>query len=113
VCKSLLPSLTLAASSKSEWLEIIIASDDAGPRHRAYVTAYGLENIPYVVSEPLGQALGVSALPHATVINENGRIVATSRVNSRAELERLIEPRAGSVASLQAFVEKRPAGRGQ
>jgi methylamine dehydrogenase accessory protein MauD len=110
VCKSLLPTLTSAASSGR--LDIVLASDDAGPQHRAYVAAHGLEAISYVVSEPLGAALGVSRLPHATLIDENGLIAAMAQVNSRAQLESLIEVATGSVASLQAFLAKRPAGRG-
>ena len=108
-CKSLLPTLKSAASAEADWLDIIMASDGEGPQHGLYVAAHGLQDIPYLVADALGGALGVSKLPHATLIDDAGLVVAKAQVNSRAQLESLLESRPRGVARLQAFSAKRPA----
>ena len=86
-----------------------MASDGEGPQHGLYVAAHGLQDIPYLVADALGGALGVSKLPHATLIDDAGLVVAKAQVNSRAQLESLLESRPRGVARLQAFSAKRPA----
>ena len=107
VCSSLLPVLKSAAKSESGWLDVILASDGEEQDHRAYIAAKGVENFPYVVSELLGKSYGVSRLPYAVLINEQGRIASLGIINSREHLESLFEAKERTVASIQDYMKQR------
>lgn len=107
ICKTLLPSLKSARRSEAEWLDIILASDGDPAQHRAFVEREGLQSFPYVVSEPLGRAFGVSKLPYGVLIDESGRIASFGIVNSREHLESLFEAKERGVASLQDYLNNR------
>jgi methylamine dehydrogenase accessory protein MauD len=101
VCRSLLPALVSAARSEKSWLRVMLVSDGEEAEHRAYIAAHGLEDFPYVSSALLGARYGVSKLPYAVLLDENGGIVSMGIVNSREHLESLFESRERGVASIQ------------
>ncbi|HUA89002.1 MAG TPA: methylamine dehydrogenase accessory protein MauD [Steroidobacteraceae bacterium] len=103
VCKSVLPAVKSARRDERAWLDLILASDGDATEQRAFVTAQGLEAIPYVVSAPLGLAYQVSRLPFAALIDEQGILRARGLVNSREHLESLFEAKRLGVASLQEY----------
>jgi methylamine dehydrogenase accessory protein MauD len=103
VCKSVLPAVKSARKDERAWLDLILASDGDAKEQRAFVTAQGLEAIPYVVSAPLGLAYQVSRLPFAALIDEQGILRARGLVNSREHLESLFEAKRLGVASLQEY----------
>jgi methylamine dehydrogenase accessory protein MauD len=105
ICKLLLPVLKSSRASESAWLELILASDGAEDEHRRFVTANGLEEIPYVLSAELGMRFQVERLPFAAVIDEGGVLRARGLINSREHLESLFEAKRLGVASLQEFLE--------
>ncbi|WP_219895024.1 redoxin family protein [Aquisediminimonas profunda] len=104
VCKSLLPTFKSAMRAERAWLRTVLASDGDEPSHRKMIAAHELEGIPYVVSEELGRAFGVSRLPYAVLIDEHGKVAALGLVNSREHLESLFEAKERGVASLQQFL---------
>jgi methylamine dehydrogenase accessory protein MauD len=106
VCKALLPVLKSSRLSEREWLEIILASDGEAASHRQFIAAQGLEQFPYVNSTALGMTYQVSRLPHAVIIDEQGRLRARGLINSREHLESLFEAQRRGVASLQEFFER-------
>lgn len=110
ICKTLLPVVVSAARAERDWLDVVFASDGEGPEHRALVQRFGLEGYPYVMSEPLGIAYGVSKLPYGVLVDENGRVAALGIVNSREHLESLFEAKERKVASIQEFAQQQPAG---
>lgn len=107
ICKTLLPSLKSAKASEAGWLDIILASDGDPAQHRAFVEREGLKSFPYVVSEPLGRAFGVSKLPYGVLIDEAGRIASFGIVNSREHLESLFEAKERGIGSIQDYLNNR------
>ncbi|MBW7945836.1 MAG: redoxin family protein [Sphingomonadaceae bacterium] len=107
VCKTLLPVFKSAAAAERGWLDAILASDGDEAAHRRLMMAEGLAGFPYVLSEDLGRRFGVSKLPYAVLIGEDGRIASLGLVNTREHLESLFEAKERGVASLQDFLAKR------
>ena len=107
VCKTLLPVLKSARSAERSWVDVVLASDGDEADHRRLVMAQGLADIPYVLSEDLGRALGVSKLPYAVLLDEQGRIASLGLVNNREHLESLFEAKERGVASIQQYLAQR------
>ncbi|MEM6583333.1 MAG: redoxin domain-containing protein [Pseudomonadota bacterium] len=109
VCSELTPALKSAAKTESEWLSVVLASDGEEQDHQAYIRAKGLEGFPYVVSELLGKTFGVSKLPYAVLIDEQGNIASMGIINSREHLDSLFEAKERKVASIQDYMNKQSA----
>lgn len=107
VCKSLLPVLRSSAAAERDWLDVVLASDGETADHAAFVRANDLGTFPYILSEPLGRAFGVSKLPHAALIDETGKLAAMGLINTREHLESLFEAKERGVASLQQYLRRR------
>jgi len=107
VCNELTPALKSAARAESGWLGVVLASDGEEQDHRGYVQRKGLQAFPYVVSELLGKTFGVSKLPYAVLIDEQGRIASMGIINSREHLDSLFEAKERKVASIQDYMSKR------
>ena len=72
----------------------MFASDGGkAAEHEAYVAEHGLAGFPYVLSEALGRAYGVSKLPYAVLIDERGRIASLGLVNSGSTWKACLRPR--------------------
>lgn len=107
VCKTLLPIIRSANGAENDWLDIVLASDGEPAAHRRLVMAENLAGFPYVLSETLGRQLGVSKLPYAVLLDENGRIASLGLVNNREHLESLFEAKERGVASIQQYLAQR------
>ena len=103
VCKSLLPAAKSLASA--EGLRLVFASDGFDTeRHRAFAGDVGIARFPYVLSQALGMRYGVSRLPFAVLIGEDGVLRGRGLVNTREHLESLLESWRTGVATLQDYV---------
>ena len=103
VCKGLVPVARRLARQES--LDLAFASDgDDLAEHEAYVLAMQLEAHPYVLSQPLGLAFGVSKLPFAVLIDQAGVLAAKGLVNTREHLESLLEAAETGIPTLQAHL---------
>ncbi|MEM1153840.1 MAG: thioredoxin-like domain-containing protein [Pseudomonadota bacterium] len=109
VCSELTPALKSAAKTESEWLSVVLASDGEEQDHSAYIRAKGLESFPYVISEVLGKTFGVSKLPYAVLIDEQGKIASMGIINSREHLDSLFEAKERKVASIQDYMNRQSA----
>ncbi len=107
VCKSLLPVFRSAAKAEAGWLDVVLAGDGNEAAHRRMVMEQGLSGIPFVLSEALGRAFGVSKLPYAVLLDEGGKVASLGLVNSREHLESLFEAKERGVASIQEFLARR------
>lgn len=110
VCKTLLPVLRSAARAEADWLEVVLAGDGDLRAYRAMVAKHGLDHVPLVLSEALGRAFGVSKLPYAVLLDEQGRLASLGLINSREHLESLFEAKERGVASIQEFLARRNGG---
>lgn len=104
VCKTLIPILKSAARTERHWIDTVLASDGPEAEHRRFVMAQKLVGMPYVLSEALGRALGVSKLPYGVLIDEQGHIAALGLINNREHLESLFEAKERGVASIQHYL---------
>jgi methylamine dehydrogenase accessory protein MauD len=104
VCKKLLPILKSTARSESSWLRIVLASDGEPEAQRRFRTAAGLEQFPYLLSTELGLAFKVSRLPHAILLDEQGRVRSKGLVNSREQIESLFNAKELGVATVQEYL---------
>lgn len=104
VCKNLLP---VVQQFEQEWREarIIYASagDDA-QQHEDFLKKYNLPRAAYVISDQLGMVYGVSKLPYAVLIDEDGKISSLGLVNTREHIESLREADMLKVGSLQEYL---------
>jgi methylamine dehydrogenase accessory protein MauD len=106
LCKTLLPVLKSIQKRESAWLCVVLASDGDKPdAHQQFVLRHGLEGFPYVVSETLGMSYGVSRVPYAVLIDQEGIISALGLVNSREQLESLFEAQRLKHPTLQAHLK--------
>ncbi len=104
VCRNLVP--TAQSLARHERLRLVFASDgDNLERHQAYARDLKLEAHPYVLSQPLGIAYGVSKLPFAVLISKQGTLAGKGLVNTREHLESLVESMLTGIATLQDFVK--------
>mgnify|MGYP001813389653 FL=1 len=107
VCNELAPALKSAARAEAGWLRVVLASDGPEQDHAGYVERKGLQGFPYVVSEILGKSYGVSKLPYAVLIDEQGKIASMGIINSREHLDSLFEAKERKVASIQDYMGRR------
>lgn len=107
VCKTLLPVVRSAANAEADWLDIAVAGDGTKAEYQRLRDNHGLDRVPMVLSEALGRAFGVSKLPYAVLLDENGRVASLGLVNSREHLESLFEAKERGVASIQEFLARR------
>jgi methylamine dehydrogenase accessory protein MauD len=87
----------------------LLASDGPEQDHAGYIERKGLQGFPYVVSEILGKSYGVSKLPYAVLIDEQGKIASMGIINSREHLDSLFEAKERKVASIQDYMGRRDA----
>lgn len=109
VCGELTPALKSAARAEAGWVQVVLASDGAQQDHSGYIERKGLGGFPYVVSELLGKSFGVSKLPYAVLIDEQGIIASMGIINSREHLDSLFEAKERKVASIQDYMSRRDA----
>ncbi|MBT7951771.1 MAG: methylamine dehydrogenase accessory protein MauD [Gammaproteobacteria bacterium] len=105
VCKTLLPVVKSADKSEKDWLDVILASDGENNDHNGYINEHQLEKFTYISSEILGRSYGVSKLPYAVLIDEQGKIASMGIINSREHLESLFESKERGVASIQEYIK--------
>jgi methylamine dehydrogenase accessory protein MauD len=108
VCKKLLPALRALAVAERGRLEVLLASDGEEAEHRAFAQREKL-GLPYVLSPELGMAFQIAKLPYAVVIGPDGRVRSKGLVNSREQLESLLEAEERGVASMQDYLKRESA----
>ncbi|MEX2489440.1 MAG: redoxin domain-containing protein [Pseudomonadales bacterium] len=107
ICNELTPALKSAARSEADWVQVMLVSDDEAQDHAGYIARKGLTEFPYVISEQVGRTYGVSKLPYAVLIDDQGTIAAMGIINSREHLDSLFEAKEHKVASIQEYMSKR------
>jgi methylamine dehydrogenase accessory protein MauD len=104
VCKKLLPAVHALAMAERSRLDVLLTSDGEEAEHRAFAQREKL-GLPYVLSAELGLAFQIAKLPYAVVIGPDGRVRAKGLVNSREQIESLLEAEERGVASLQEHMK--------
>ena len=110
VCKKLLPVLKSLRQAEADKLSIVIASDGDGLEHQEFRRAAGLSDFPYVLSRDLGMTFRINRLPFAVLLDREGVVRGKGLVNSREQLESLLNAQDLGHASIQNWIEAE-AGR--
>ena len=103
VCKKLLPVLKSVAKDERQ-LQVVLASDGDAAEHLQFVQQQGLGHMPYVLSSDLGRAYRVSRLPYAVLLNAQGLVVSKGLVNSREQLDSLLNAHDMNVPTIQHYL---------
>ena len=104
VCKKLIPVLKALVRDEGRRLSVVLASDGEAAAHLAFVREYGLDAMPYVLSTELGMAFRVSRLPYAVLLNAQGVVAAKGLVNSREQLDSLLNAHEMGTPTIQQYL---------
>ena len=104
VCKKLIPVLKALVRDEGRRLRVVLASDGEAAAHLAFVREYGLDAMPYVLSTELGMAFRVSRLPYAVLLNAQGVVAAKGLVNSREQLDSLLNAHEMGTPTIQQYL---------
>lgn len=107
ICKKLIP--IAKGFARTEKIDVVFAGDDDAETQRKLVADMDIAAFPFLNSTELGRAYGVDKLPHAVLLDAQGRIVARGLVNSREHLESLVVAREMGVASVQDYLKSKAA----
>ena len=109
VCKKLLPVLKAVAQDERQHLRIVLASDGEASEHLQFAQQQGLGDMPYVLSTELGMAYRVSRLPYAVLLDKQGVVVSKGLVNSREQLDSLLNAHNMQTPTIQQYLSGSPA----
>lgn len=109
VCKKLLPVLKAVAQDEKQHLRIVLASDGEAAEHLQFVQQQSLGDMPYVLSTQLGMEYRVSRLPYAVLLDKQGVVVSKGLVNSREQLDSLLNAHDMQTPTIQQYLSGSPA----
>lgn len=107
VCKKLIPVLKALVKDERSALQVVLASDGGDPDgadHLRFVREQGLEKMPYLLSTELGMGYRVSRLPYAVLLDTQGVVAAKGLVNSREQLDSLLNAHEMRTPSIQQYL---------
>ena len=106
VCKKLIPVLKALVRDERRHLQVVLASDGEAAEHLRFVNEQGLQNMPYVLSTDLGMGYRVSRLPYAVLLDAQGVVASKGLVNSREQLDSLLNAHDMGTPSIQQYLGK-------
>ncbi len=109
VCKKLLPVLKAVVQDEKQHLRIVLASDGEAAEHLQFVQQQSLGDMPYVLSTQLGMEYRVSRLPYAVLLDKQGVVVSKGLVNSREQLDSLLNAHDMQTPTIQQYLSGSPA----
>lgn len=104
VCKKLIPVLKALVRDERRGLSVVLASDGEQAEHLRFVNEQGLQSLPYVLSTELGMSYRVSRLPYAVLLDAQGVVAAKGLVNSREQLDSLLNAHDMGMPSIQQYL---------
>ena len=108
VCKKLIPILKHVSRDESAQLRVVLASDGEGD-HLQFMREQGLQSMPYVLFTELGMSYRVSRLPYAVLLDREGLVRAKGLVNSREQLDSLLNAQDMDTPTIQKYLEEKTA----
>jgi methylamine dehydrogenase accessory protein MauD len=104
VCKKLIPVLKALVKDEKRRLSVVLASDGEQAEHLRFVREQALEAMPYVLSTELGMGYRVSRLPYAVLLDANGTVASKGLVNSREQLDSLLNAHDMGTPTIQQYL---------
>ena len=108
VCKKLIPILKHLARDEASSLRVVLASDGEGD-HLQFMRDQGLQALPYLLSTELGMSYRVSRLPYAVLMDRQGTVRAKGLINSREQLDSLLNAHDMDTPTIQKYLEGQTA----
>ena len=105
VCKKLIPVLKALQRDERRQLRVVLASDGEQVDHLGFVREQGLEAMPYLLSTELGMSYRVSRLPYGVLLDVQGKVAAKGLVNSREQLDSLLNAHDMRTPSIQQYLD--------
>lgn len=102
LCKGLIP--VARSFAQDERVALTFVGDDDPAAQRAMIAHHGLQGYDFVNDETVGRTLGVSKLPFAVLIDEDGKLLSKGLVNSREHLESLLIAHEMGVRTVQDYI---------
>lgn len=102
LCKGLIPAAKSFA--QHERVALTFVGDDDAAAQQAMIVQHGLQRYDFVNDAAIGQTMGVSKLPFAVLIDEQGQILSKGLVNSREHLESLVIAHEMGVRTVQDYI---------
>jgi methylamine dehydrogenase accessory protein MauD len=84
---------------------VVLASDGEPPSTCASSSSKGLQAMPYVLSTELGMGYRVSRLPYAVLLDRQGVVAAKGLVNSREQLDSLLNAHDMGTPTIQQYLD--------
>jgi methylamine dehydrogenase accessory protein MauD len=109
VCKKLIPVLKALVRDEQRSLAVVLASDGEQAEHLRFVNEQGLTSMPYLLSTELGMSYRVSRLPYAVLLDRQGLVAAKGLVNSREQLDSLLNAHDMGTPTIQQYLDQRAA----
>jgi methylamine dehydrogenase accessory protein MauD len=109
VCKKLIPVLKALVRDERRALRVVLASDGEAAEHLRFVHEQGLQALPYVLSTELGMGYRVSRLPYAVLLGTSGVVASKGLVNSREQLDSLLNAHDLGQPTIQQYLGGSPA----
>jgi methylamine dehydrogenase accessory protein MauD len=109
VCKKLIPVLKALVRDEQRALSVVLASDGEKAEHLRFVNDQGLGAMPYVLSTELGMGYRVSRLPYAVLLDRQGVVSAKGLVNSREQLDSLLNAHDMGTPTIQSYLDQKAA----
>lgn len=111
MCKKLMGAVRSFAKSERKAVDLVLVGDGDREAHRAMAREHGVQDLPFVISPIVGMQLGIGKLPHAVLIDGEGKVRAKGIVNSREHLESLLVAHETGFASMQDYLLGTSRGR--
>jgi methylamine dehydrogenase accessory protein MauD len=108
VCKKLLPVLKALQRDEAPPAAVVLASDGEPPSTCASSPSRACRPMPYVLSTELGMGYRVSRLPYAVLLDRQGVVAAKGLVNSREQLDSLLNAHDMGTPSIQQYIGQAP-----
>lgn len=108
ICTSLLPHLKRLIRHEGDTLEIkLVAFGTKLEDAKKYAAKHSLldTNIPFIVSDDLALQYRVTLAPYGIVINQSGIVRAKGLINSRFDIESLLNAEEVGVPNIQQYLE--------
>lgn len=109
VCKKLIPVLKALARDERRGLRVVLASDGNATEHKQFIKDYQMQELPYVLSTELGMSFRVSRLPYAVLLDPQGVVAAKGLVNSREQLDSLLNAHDMRTPTIQQYLSQEAA----
>jgi methylamine dehydrogenase accessory protein MauD len=103
-CAGLVPALHSIRRSEKGWLNIVLVGvHGSKAENNSFRDRHNLKSIPYIVSESIGHAYGVTSPPYAIILDPRRIVLAKGIVNHMDHMESLLNAAQSKQPSMETW----------